>query len=140
MVAGMTGMTGGTGATFVPGSPTWGAVFQEIITDKSCSAGPFCHGGALGQGGLAMEDKMTAYTALVGVAAQGVTNPSLMLPNCKDSGLMRVAAGQPDMSLVVKKVEGMPPCGQTMPPNGPPLGPDQVAQLRAWIMNGAMND
>jgi hypothetical protein len=138
--AGMMGATGGTGGTFVPGSPTFSAIFSEIIQATGCNAGGLCHGGTLGQGNLLLNEQAPSHAALVGVAAMGVTDPRLMLPNCVDSGLMRVVAGQPDTSLLVKKIEGtMPPCGQPMPPTGP-LTPAQVMQIRTWIMNGALND
>ncbi len=141
--AGMAGATGGTGATFVPGSPTFSAIFQEIILADGCNGGGLCHGGTLGQANLLMNDQAGAYAALVGVAAMGMTDPRLMLglPNCVDTGMMRVVAGQPDLSLLMKKVEGaMPPCGTQMPPNPPPLAPEKIAQIRTWIMNGALND
>lgn len=139
-MAGMAGTTGGTGATFVPGSPTFSAIFQEVIIATGCNAGGLCHGGTLGQANLLMNDQAGAHAALVGVAAMGMSDPRLMLPNCVDSGMMRVVAGQPDMSLLVKKLEGtMPPCGQPMPPTGP-LSAAQVTQIRTWIMNGALND
>jgi hypothetical protein len=36
------------------------------------------------------------------------------------------------------KVERMQPCGDPMPAT--PLAADKVAQIRAWITNGAKND
>ena len=36
------------------------------------------------------------------------------------------------------KVEGHPSIsGQQMPRGGPPLSPDQIAMIRAWILDGA---
>jgi hypothetical protein len=55
-------------------------------------------------------------------------------------GLKRVVPGNPDMSLLVQKVEGTQMCGTIMPPNPPPLTAAQKMQIRTWIMNGAMND
>jgi hypothetical protein len=60
--------------------------------------------------------------------------------DCKDSGLKRVVAGDPDMSLLMLKIEGMQPCGTQMPPNGSMLSAEQIDQIKTWIMNGAMND
>ena len=137
----MAGATGGTGPTFTPGSPTFTAIFEEIIVGIGCNGGGFCHGGSVGQANLTMHDQASAHAALVGVAAMGMTDPRLMLPNCVDTAMMRVVAGNPDMSLLVKKIESMTPsCGQPMPPNPPLLDAAKVAQVRAWIMNGALND
>ena len=55
--------------------------------------------------------------------------------------LMRVAAGQPDMSLLYKKVStAMPECGGKMPPSGTMLPQAKLDQIRTWIMNGAKDD
>ena len=64
-------------------------------------------------------------------------------PHCKDVGMMRVVPGQPDMSLLMKKVEmAVPPCGGPMPPDPmpPALTPAQLQQIRTWIMMGAKDD
>src|SRR5262245_26496824 len=57
--SGMTaaGMSGSMAMAFVPGSPTWDAVYQEVLVDTGCSGGAYCHGGAAPlTGGLAMGD------------------------------------------------------------------------------------
>lgn len=138
----MAGMGGSGGSAAMPGAPTWTAIWTEIIQATGCNGGISCHqGNAAGM--LPLPTKDIAYMNLVGKAAMGVNPPMSMLPNCKDSGLMRVVPGQPDMSLLVKKVEmTMPSCGGPMPPGNPPmlLPMAQQQQIRQWIMNGAMNN
>jgi hypothetical protein len=131
------GEAGAAGMAAATGAPTWSAVYAEVIMGSGCNGGFACHGGSVGM--LTMTDPASAYTALVGVPAMGT---SLMpsLPNCKDSGLTRVIAGDPDNSLLVQKIEKeMPACGTRMPTSRS-LPPAQVQQIRTWIMNGAMND
>lgn len=145
-VAGMAAPAAGAGAAgmaapaFTPGSPTWSAVFQEIIVGTGCNGGPTCHAGtAAGQ--LKMATKAESYTNLVGVKAAGINLVMGSSPNCKDSTLVRVVAGQPDMSLLYKKVAtAMPECGGKMPPSGAMLTQAQLTQIRTWIMNGAKDD
>lgn len=131
------GMTGGTGAT---GAPTFTAIYNEIF-GVTCG-GPTCHTG--GQGMLFMNEQAATYTSLVGVAAMGRNLPGGMfgMVDCGTTGLMRVVAGDPDNSLLVKKLEATmndQPCGQPMP-IGSKLTAAQITQIRTWIMNGAAND
>jgi hypothetical protein len=119
------------------GQPTFSAVFSEIIVGTGCNGGALCHGGVVGN--LTMNDKAATYKALVGVQAMGKNLMPMPLPDCKDSGLTRVVPGDPDNSLMIMKVEHTQPCGDSMPPGGM-LAADKVAQLRAWIMNGANDD
>jgi hypothetical protein len=128
---------GGMGAGFVPGSPTWGAIWSEIIVGTGCNGGALCHGGTVGM--LQMVDKNESYAALR-MPAMGM-NLNLMPPHCADSGLMRIVPGNPDMSLLVRKVEMMMPgCGTVMPPNPPMLTAMQQMQIRMWVANGAMDN
>lgn len=130
--------SGPTMPTFTPGSPTWSAIYQEIIVTKGCNGGPTCHASSAG-GNLVMQTKDTSYTALVGVKAMG-TNLSGGGPNCADTGMMRVTAGNPAQSLLVNKVEAAQPmCGLHMPPGGM-LMPAEIQQIKDWIMAGAKND
>ncbi len=111
----------------------WSSIYPAIVM-TSC-AGAACHVGG-SAGGLAMPDAATAYTNLVGAgpSASGA---------CV-GGSAYVVAGDPAGSLLMQKVDGVgaaggPLCGTRMP-IGPPLTTEQSDALRAWIMNGAMND
>jgi hypothetical protein len=128
----------GTSPMFTPGSPTWAAIFQEIIADTGCNGGISCHAGTAA-GNLVMKTKADGYTALVGVKALG-TNVPAGGTNCKDTGLTRVVAGDPTNSLLMQKISNpTPSCGAHMPPGGN-LTAAQLEQVRLWIANGAMNN
>ena len=134
-----TNATGGTGApAFVPGSPTFSAVFNEVILAKC--GGPFCHGGQIST--LKMSIQQDTYDALINVPAMAMNTTAAMV-NCADTGLMRVVPGDPDNSLFVQKLEATmddQPCGTPMPPPPNVLDAALIAQVRMWIANGALND
>jgi len=128
-----------TTPTFVPGSPTFSAVYQEIIVGRGCNGAPTCHASMSG-GNLTMRNKAEAYLALVGVKGMGVNGPGATTPNCADSGQTRVVPNDPANSLLLDKVaSAAPKCGTVMPP-GSMLTPQQIDQIRAWIMAGAKDD
>ncbi len=139
--SGAAGGMGGAGGRGMPGAPTFTAIFDEIIAGTGCNGGPTCHSGTIA-GMLLMTNKDQAYMNLVMKPAAGVNiPPNMAIPNCKDVSMMRVVPGQPDMSLLVKKVEMlMPPCGGPMPPGMTLLPMAQQQQIRQWIMMGAMNN
>jgi outer membrane protein assembly factor BamB len=132
------GMGAGGGMTTPSGSPTFSAVFQEVIVGPGCNGQPACHASAAG-GGLDMRTKDVAYSSLVGVAAMGM-DPAGGAQQCADSGLQRVTPGNPDASLLVQKIEHTQPCGGPMPSAAETLPAAQLQQVRAWIANGAAND
>jgi len=76
--------------------------------------------------------KATAYSDLVGVAAQG--------SGCKSSGEKRVVAGSSATSLLYMKVAGTQTCGARMPENKTPLSAANIALIKNWIDQGAMNN
>jgi hypothetical protein len=131
---GMAGTGGMAGAA--AGSPTFSAIFSEIIVNRGCNGTTMCHAGFAGN--LTMNDKQATYDALVDEPANGM-NADAMPPHCADSGLVRVVPGSPDTSLLMQKLENEQPCGVQMPP-GELLMPAQIEQVRMWIANGAMND
>jgi hypothetical protein len=136
MTGGAGGMTGGSGGMPADtNAPTWAAVYSEVIMRKGCNAGAQCHGGSGGM--LTMADSDGAYLALVGTDAMGISPPPMA--SCKDSGLKRVVAGDPDNSLLVKKLENTQLCGTSMPP-GVTLPPEKLAQVRMWITMGAQKN
>jgi hypothetical protein len=56
--------------------------------------------------------------------------------------LMRIKPGDPDNSYLVQKIQGSPGIvGVRMPANGPPyLTATQIAEVRAWVAAGALNN
>jgi hypothetical protein len=147
VVAAAVGGTAGAGASAagaagsadpVPGSPTFSAIFQDIIVGTGCNGGAACHAGMAG-GNLTMRKQADTYSALVNMKGMGMTATS-PATKCMDSGLVRVVPNDPDKSLLYQKLSAaMAPCGQSMPPGGA-LNPAQIMQVRTWIMNGAKND
>jgi hypothetical protein len=105
-------------------------VVYESIFRKFCAQN-FCHGG--GAVGFDTSSKEAAYQSLVDVPA----NPSR---ECADIGLVRVAPGAPDQSLLFLKLSGMNvPCGQQMPVGGE-LKPELKLLIERWIAAGARNN
>ena len=128
----------------MPGAPMFTGVYNDIIAGTGCTGGITCHQGSVA-GMLPMSNKAQAYMNLVGKAAMG-TNLGVVppgAPNLNTTGMMRVVPNQPDMSLLMKKVEmKVPPCGGPMPPGdmAPYLTAAQQQQIRMWIMMGAKDD
>ena len=76
-------------------------------------------------GGLAMPNAATAYGNLVGVASAG------------DPNFERVTAGDPDNSVIHKKITGTQNVGSQMPLNGGDLPAMDVQTINDWITQGA---
>ena len=134
--------TGGAGtggmASTGPLEPKFSVIYEKVI--PKCG-GPFCHTGSAG-GNLTMDTKDNAYKNLVGIAAMGMNLPNATNPmNCKDSGLTRVVAGDPEMSLLYIKVrlDKDVPCGSRMPTGGM-LTQVEVDAIKDWITAGAKDD
>lgn len=83
-----------------------------------------CHSGGGPSPDLASGNN---FAATVGVASTHV--PSLSL----------VAAGDPDSSYLVDKMEGTHTVGAIMPPSGA-LTADKIMLVRKWIEPGALNN
>ena len=98
---------------------------QTNVFTPRCSG---CHNGvgATLPGSMNLTSASASHAALVGVASVEV--PSLQ----------RVAAGNPNGSYLVHKLEGGPNIvGSRMPLVGPPLPQTTVDSIRAWITAGA---
>lgn len=149
--AGTGGTTAGTGGVagsagsmagmdFVPGSPTFKAIYQEVFVGTGCSGGPFCHGSGNLTGGLDMSDRAKTYMELVNIDAASKALMPANKPDCVDSKMKRVVPGMPDASLIMDKITKMKPvCGQPMPPTGM-IDAAKIEQVRMWIAMGAKDD
>jgi hypothetical protein len=96
-------------------APTWSADVQPLL-QASCVG---CHSGALMLGNL----DLSSYASLM---------------DDRD-GNPAVLAGQADSSLLIQRLE----TGNTtlrMPQGGSPWPASQIATLRQWIDEGALND
>jgi hypothetical protein len=108
-----------------PIPPTLSAIQAQIFT-PNCASFSSCHGGASPQEGMSLV--APAAGALIGVASSEVPT------------LMRVAAGDPDASYLLQKLErAMPAVGVRMPPDQP-LGSNKLAAIRQWIAAGAQDN
>jgi hypothetical protein len=112
--------------------PTFSSIQHEIFdtTDASGRAAcTNCHVGVTPPAGLNLTSG-TSYSNLVGVSSR------------EKPGLLRVAAGDPENSYIVHKLEGRPGIvGVRMPRgNGPYLTDGQLKVIKRWIELGAKND
>jgi hypothetical protein len=120
---------GGGGATCPPadvaGAPTLSAI-QDTVFTPICS---LCHVPG-GPGPFRLDTLQQSYQNLVGVTS------NCTLPSC--AGLLRVAPCDPEGSYLIWKIEGRPGIeGGQMPLFLPPLEPEQIDAIRAWIEAGA---
>src|SRR2546421_4891128 len=132
--AAMTGCTAGSGAGLDPngqpvgsgGPPPLTADFTSIQANVFTPICTRCHIGAGAPEGLQL-DAAHSYSLLVGV------------PSAEAPSLLRVKAGDPDNSYIIRKLEGGPGIvGVQMPADGPPYLPQATINvIRAWITNGA---
>jgi len=60
------------------------------------------------------------------------------VPSGEVPTLLRVEPGNPDDSYLVQKIEGTASVGAQMPLGGPALSDEQVAAIRQWITDGAL--
>lgn len=113
------GSTGGTPPLTADFTSIQANVFTPICTK--------CHSGAGAPQGLQL-DAAHSYSLLVGV------------PSAEEPNLLRVKAGDPDNSYIIRKLEGGPGIvGVQMPADGPPYLPQATINvIRSWITNGAM--
>jgi mono/diheme cytochrome c family protein len=101
---------------------------QSTIFTPSCSG---CHtgGGASLPSSMNLSNAAASFAALVGVTST------------EQGTLQRVNAGNPDASYLVRKIEGAAGItGGRMPLGGAPLDPALIADVRAWITAGALNN
>jgi methionine-rich copper-binding protein CopC len=113
------GSTGGTPPLTADFTSIQDNVFTPICTR--------CHIGAGAPQGLQL-DAAHSYALLVGV------------PSVEEPSLLRVKAGDPGNSYIIRKLEGGPGIvGVQMPADGPPYLPQATINvIRSWISNGAM--
>ena len=87
-----------------------------------------CHIGALAPLGLRL-DAQNSYANLVSIRS------------VEQSNLFRVNPGNPDVSYIIRKLEGGPNIsGGQMPLNRPSLQQNTINAIRVWIAQGAPNN
>jgi hypothetical protein len=97
------------------------AVFSPTCSNAGCHSGPAGPGLPSGQD-LSSAD--ASFASLVGV------------PSVQQPALSRVAAGDPDNSYLIRKLEGTAGNSQ-MPLGGTPLDQAVIDDIRQWISDGA---
>jgi hypothetical protein len=111
------------GATGGPVTADFQSIQDNVFT-PICSK---CHIGASAPEGLQL-DAGHSYNLLVGV------------PSNEQPSLLRVKSGDPDLSYMVRKIEGAPGIvGGQMPLGQTPLPQATIDAIRQWITNGAPN-
>jgi len=107
--------------------PTLDQIQAAVFTPSCATAG--CHTGATGNSlpsGMDLSDADASFASMVGIS-------SLQQP-----AVLRVAAGDPDNSYLVQKIEGT--AGTRMPAGGrPPLDPAVISEIRQWILDGGLH-
>jgi hypothetical protein len=117
-------------ATFSLQVPVSGATLdalQASVFAPSCAVSG-CHSGPSGNnlpGGMDLSSADASFSNLVGVASR------------QQPALSRVAAGDPDNSYLVQKIEGTAASGSRMPLGGGALDQAVIDDIRLWITNGA---
>jgi len=118
--------------TILAGS-TFSEIQQNIFNPSCLNEG--CHNLTDQAGGLIL-DAAFAYDALVGVTPQS--------PNAVARGLLRVEAGDPSGSFLFTKITLRTAFditfGARMPQATPALPSQQIEQIRAWILRGALRE
>lgn len=131
----LAGCGGGDEAPAPPSGPTFTRVTQEVMTQVKCG-GPLCHGTSAG--GFHLGSKSDLHSQLVDQPATGA--------KCRASALeggaqpyIRVIPKNPDESLLYRKINHDPPCGDAMPVAGT-LTEAQITLVHDWIAAGAKDD
>ncbi len=131
--AGMDGGGGNIDGGLADAGESFDKLYSEIFMTR---CGP-CHSSLDGghkSGGLSLVPK--DLSQLIDIHSTGA---------CADAGFIRVVKGQPDMSLLLLKLEPNPPCGQRMPraigdASAMYLDDAEVERVRRWIEEGANNN
>ncbi len=121
--------TSSTGSTTddtrtVQANPSFASAIQEIFDRRSCTSSS-CHGTAQ-MAGLDLRTG-ASYGELVSVRAES-------------ESILRVIPGDPDGSYLLIKLEGRQAVGDRMPQTGAALDSIDLANIRNWISQGALNN
>ncbi|MGB5346041.1 MAG: Ig-like domain-containing protein [Woeseia sp.] len=98
------------------------SVFTPTCAVSGCHTGP---SSALLPSGMDLSSGDASFANLVGISST------------QQPALSRVAAGDPDNSYLVQKIEGTAASGARMPFGGAALDQAQIDDIRDWIANGA---
>lgn len=118
--------TPGTGPTPIGGELL--AIRDQIFAVRCAQSS--CHADQTRAGGLVLNGD-DLYDQLVGVAASN--------PAAREAGALRVVAGSPEASFLVRKLTGdlAPDEGLPMPFGGATIPDVEIERIRTWIADGA---
>ena len=111
--------------------PSYSANIQPIWTQKCTTT---CHDNSSPTGGL----NLLSGVSRGNLVGRSSSNACGMSPQP-----VRVVAGQPDNSVLVWKISGVPACGTRMPQDDQSYfanNPGLVTRIRSWILAGAPNN
>ena len=119
-----------------PVEPTWSSIYANVLAARCAST--LCHGGTdTDTIGFRVTSAQETLRALVDAPPRG--------EHCRGRDTPLVAPGDPDGSLLVAKLT--PPsastpavCGDVMPSAGTYLRAEDLAAIREWIANGALEE
>ena len=126
----------------MPPTPTFSVAstfpqIQASIFNVSC-LGLSCHNASDQAGDLVLEGSV-AYANLVGPPP-----PTPINVVANQDGMLRVDPGNPANSFLLTKLDLPtafdPQFGSRMPLGNPPLTAEQIEDIRAWILRGALAD
>jgi hypothetical protein len=168
---GTAGSTTGTGgdapngcfdyASFDGTSPAVGFAADVLpILRNSCGLSSSCHGNEAGPGGQHFYGLANSAGAMTPAQIQAIFDQSVDKPAVADPSMKIIAAGKPEQSFLLYKLDGDPnakdalaqvscatlkcaedkSCLSSMPQGGPALPSDKRDTIRRWIAQGAKND
>ncbi len=139
---GSAGSSSGASGAVADASPP--ATFKEVYAIITAHCGD-CHKGTdsgIKYGGLNMSTMSLAYMNLVGVKAAGTEPPGSAAGYvaCGTTMEIRVVPGSSATSLLYNKVNGTQDCGVRMPKGDPALSVANIATIKEWTDQGALNN
>ncbi|MBT5219026.1 MAG: hypothetical protein HOI35_13125 [Woeseia sp.] len=112
-------------ATPIVIGPTLPQIQALVFTPNCATVGCHSGGGAVLPGVMNLSSEAMSLANLVNITA------------LEDGGVFRVNSGNPDLSYLITKLEGVGAAGVQMPAGQAPLSPAVIAEIRLWITNGA---
>lgn len=130
------------------------------ILRNSCGLSSSCHGNESGPGGQHFYGLANSAGAMTAAQIQAIFDQSVGKPAVADPSMKTIAAGKPEQSFLLYKLDGDPDatdvtaqlscatlkcaddksCLSAMPEGGPQLPAATRDIIRRWIAQGAKND
>ena len=108
----------------VPIDPTWSSIYDVVVASR-CATGA-CHGAERPAAGLDFHTEAIALDTLM-------TTQTSITAACAATGGPLIVPGQPESSLLYRKLTDPEVCGGIMPRGGGQLPPRYTDAIRDWI-------